>query len=117
MKNAGWLASDDVADNVAMGYTRRAAGADGALRANLFTRGAAGSAAGGGYSTTGDLLAFYKDGPTGSGKGANAGIAGGAPGCAALVEIGEPWLVIVLSNMDPPAASVGAAILSQLRQK
>jgi CubicO group peptidase (beta-lactamase class C family) len=117
MTQSGWPASDEVAENVARGYTRRAPGADGALRSNLFTHGAAGSAAGGGYSTTADLLAFFKDGPTGNGRSMNAGIAGGAPGCAALVEGNEPWLVIVLSNMDPPAASVGAAILRQLRQK
>ena len=97
-----------------MGYTRR--GADGDLRSNVFARGAAGCAAGGGFSTASDLLAFFKDGAVGSGGGSNMGIAGGAPGTAALVAADAGWIVIVLSNLDPPAASVGSAILRQLRQ-
>ena len=116
MNRTGWFASDEIVENVAMGYTRRLPGADGDLRSNVFTRGAAGCAAGGGFSTASDLLAFFKDGPAGSGGGMNMGIAGGAPGIAALVEADAGWIVIVLSNMDPPAASVGAAILRQLRQ-
>ena len=116
MHRTGWFASDEIVENVAMGYTRRLPGADGALRSNVFTRGAAGCAAGGGFSTASDLLAFFKDGPAGSGGGMNMGIAGGAPGTAALVEADAGWIVIVLSNMDPPAASVGSAILRQLRQ-
>ena len=44
------------------------------------------------------------------------GIAGGAPGTAAQVAADDGWIVVVLSNMDPPAASVGSAILRQLRQ-
>jgi CubicO group peptidase (beta-lactamase class C family) len=114
MNQTGWFASDEIVENVAMGYTRR--GADGDLRSNVFTRGAAGCAAGGGFSTASDLLTFFKDGPVGSGGGMNMGIAGGAPGTAAQVAADGGWIVVVLSNMDPPAASVGSAILRQLRQ-
>jgi CubicO group peptidase (beta-lactamase class C family) len=114
MNSTAWFASDEIVENVAMGYTRRLQGADGALRSNVFSRGAAGCAAGGGFSTASDLLAFFKDGPGGSGGGGNMGVAGGAPGTAALVEANAGWMVIVLSNMDPPAASVGSAILRQL---
>lgn len=116
MTRSGWFDSDEIVPQVAMGYTKRLPGAEGVLHANVFSRGAAGSAAGGGYSTAADLLAFFKAGATGSGGGEGdaIGIAGGSPGSAALVEMRGPWTAIVLSNLDPPSAAVGAAIVRQL---
>ena len=113
MTRTGWIQADDIVDGIAMGYTRRGRPDDGKLRANLYTRGAAGSAAGGAFSTTGDLLAFVTHEAKAAGREANA-ISGGSPGSNALVESNGPWMVIVLSNVDPPAASVGVAILRQL---
>ena len=117
MKNTGWPQSDGIVPNVAVGYTRRLPGSDGTVRANSYAHGAAGSAAGGAYSTTTDLLAFFKDGPTGAREAGEVGmgIAGGAPGTNALIASRGPWIAIVLSNLDPPAASVGVAILKQLQ--
>ena len=117
MNSSGWFASDEIVEAVATGYTSRSPGSEGTLRANLFAHGAAGSAAGGGHSTAADLLAFFKAGPEGRAEGSpvGMGIAGGAPGTNALVESRGPWLVIVLSNLDPPAASVGVAIIQALK--
>ena len=118
MKSSGWLQSDEPAANVAMGYTRRLPGREGTLAANLLLRGASGSAAGGGYSTARDLFAFFKDGPTGKAESGPVaiGIGGGAPGSNALVESQGGWMAIVLSNLDPPSASVGVAILRALQR-
>jgi D-alanyl-D-alanine carboxypeptidase len=109
------------------------------LRKNIYTRPARGGAAGGGYSTAEDLLRFVetlrsnrllsapytewilggpepaagapatprKGGPGGM------GIAGGAPGINAAVEFGgemEP-VIIVLTNLDPPAAMEAAKMI------
>ena len=69
--------------------------------------GVTGSAAGGGYSTALDLLTYVKAVRAGSFPGANAdiGIGGGAPGTNAVIEARGDWVVIVLANFDPPAAS------------
>jgi CubicO group peptidase (beta-lactamase class C family) len=109
------------------------------LRKNIYTRPSRGSAAGGGYSTAEDLLRFvetlrsYKllsapysewmlGGPEPA-AGAQApprkrgpggmGIAGGAPGINAALEFGggpEP-VIIVLANLDPPAAVDAAKMI------
>ncbi len=104
-------------------------------RKNIYTRPARGSAAGGGYSTAEDLLRFSEalyncqllspawtdwvfGGPE---PGADSGqrrfnpdrkkwklaVAGGAPGINAVLELeGEgSWTIIVLANLDPPAAT------------
>lgn len=71
-----------------------------------------GSSAGGGYSTAGDLLRFAAAlragkllGPEGTRRFAGGlGIAGGAPGVNALLEITGPYTLVVLSNLDPPSA-------------
>jgi hypothetical protein len=43
------------------------------------------------------------------------GVAGGAPGTNALLETDEQWAVVVVGNLDPPAAiGVGQAIKRQL---
>ena len=117
MKSSGWFESDEIVEDLAIGYTRRLPGSEGNLRANLFAHGAAGSAAGGGYSTASDLLAFFKVGPEGRAEGApvGIGIGGGAPGTNALVESRGPWLFIVLSNLDPPTASVWVSIIQALK--
>lgn len=99
--------------NTAIGYTR--GGQDAPLTAPLtrntdFLPGK-GSSAGGGYSTAHDLLAFLN--ALRAHKVANApeagmiGIAGGAPGLNAAMEGDLPggYDVIVLANLDPPAAT------------
>jgi hypothetical protein len=96
---------------VAIGYSRRVPGHEGRLTANLFTRGASGSAAGGGFSTTSDLLKFVS---ASAGQMSAEAFAGGSPGSSTLVEGRGPWTAIVLTNLDPPAASVGVVVLKAL---
>lgn len=114
MRTAGAL--DDSAPDVAMGYIRRDGGT---LVPNRGTRGARGSAAGGGYATAADLLAYDKAlgaGTLGGMQQGGIGIAGGAPGLNAILESSGAWTVIVLSNFDPPSAQqVGAAMARRLR--
>jgi hypothetical protein len=79
--------------------------------------GVAGSAAGGGYSTALDLLAYVKAVRAGRFPGADQdmGIAGGAPGLNAIVEARGEWVVIVLANFDPPnAEQLGIALADAL---
>ncbi len=115
MSSTGYPQVDGIEPNVAMGYTRR--GADATLRSNIFLHGATGSAAGGGYSTAADLLAFLtaqRDGrlPRDSGM---MQVAGGAPGTSATLEAEGIWTVIVLTNLDPPTGErIGGAIMSRL---
>ena len=111
MADTGWLQTDVPAGRVAMGYSRRVPGHEGRLMANLFTRGASGSAAGGGFSTTGDLLTFVN---ATAGRMSAEAFAGGSPGSNTLVEGRGSWTAIVLTNLDPPAASVGVALLDAL---
>jgi CubicO group peptidase (beta-lactamase class C family) len=124
--------ADAIVPNLAEGYTRQAGrqGAGGPLLTNLYTRPARGSAAGGGYSTAGDLLQFAtalvgdkllgarwtdwiltRAEPRPGGAPADRtrgglGIAGGAPGINAAVDVDREtgWVVIVLANEDPPMA-------------
>jgi hypothetical protein len=87
--------------------------------------GARGSAAGGAYATAGDLLAFVEalrahrlltpEQTATVVRGGGLGIAGGAPGLNAAIEANGDLVVIVLANLDPPAAEqLGAAIARQL---
>jgi CubicO group peptidase (beta-lactamase class C family) len=132
MTGAGWFLSDSLPPRVAKGYTRRTGPGrpDSALHSNVAMHGAAGSAAGGGYATAADLLAFdnalrtgklldpqrtgwmLNGGPAGPGRAAGAiGFAGGAPGINAALESDGTWTILVLANLDPPAAtSVAQAI-------
>jgi hypothetical protein len=90
-----------------------------------------GSPAGGGYSTLEDLLRFTRAvragtllkaetrargfgelGPDAEGR-VGLGIGGGAPGLNAAVEISGPYTIIVMANLDPPAAERAS---SQLRR-
>ncbi|MFN0087438.1 MAG: serine hydrolase [Blastocatellia bacterium] len=104
--------SDAKTPNLAEGYTR---GEKGERISNRHTRPARGSSAGGGYSTAPDLLKFslalqngklLNEANTKSILGRGLGIAGGAPGINAILEI-EPsrgGVIVVLSNYDPPSA-------------
>ncbi len=96
--------------------------------------GVAASAAGGGYTTVGDLLAFdaalrsnkltsaagtatilRASSPETGRSTARIGFAGGAPGINALLTGNGAWTVIVLANLDPPAGEApGAAIMRAL---
>lgn len=115
MTSSGYPRSDRPADDIAMGYTRREG--DGTLRSNAALHGVTGSAAGGGYSTALDLLTYAKAVQAGRMPGSEPGlgIAGGAPGTNAVLEARGEWVVIVLSNFDPPVAEqLGIAIANAL---
>jgi CubicO group peptidase (beta-lactamase class C family) len=115
MTSTGYPRSDRPEPDIAIGYTRR--GGDGGLQRNTEMHGVTGSAAGGGYSTALDLLMYVKVLQAGKFPGANTepGIGGGAAGINALLEKRGEWVVIVLANLDPPAASgAGSAIADAL---
>ena len=105
MTSSGWPQSDGIEPDVAIGYTRRAG--DEQLRSNILMHGAAGSAAGGGYSTVDDLLAFDRAMRAGKlvkrndGEPYSISVAGGAPGVSAVYHAEGPWTVVVLTNLDP----------------
>jgi CubicO group peptidase (beta-lactamase class C family) len=108
MKDTESYESDDPVANLASGYTRRLGGSsDGPWRDNETTRPGRGSPAGGGYSTVDDLFRFaqaLRSGKLGEGVEGGIGIAGGAPGMNALLEMEDDWTLVVLANLDPPAA-------------
>lgn len=130
---------DEATPDRAVGYTReRAAGAPAAaggaaaapLRSNVYFLPARGSSAGDGYSTAGDLLRFaqaLREGrllkPDQWRRRGGVGIAGGSPGCNAVLE--DDWsagyTLVVLANLDPPSAEdlAGAArgLLAQVRRR
>jgi D-alanyl-D-alanine carboxypeptidase len=115
MTSTGYPRSDRPADDIAIGYTRREG--DGTLRSNVAMHGVTGSAAGGGYSTVLDLLTYAKAVKAGRFPGAEPGlgIAGGAPGTNAVLESRGDWVVIVVSNLDPPTAErIGIALANAL---
>ena len=110
-------------------------GEDAPWRENSFMIPFTGTPAGGGYSTVGDILKFRlaftghqlldtrytewvvtnklpEQEPQVSGYG--IGLAGGAPGVNAELEIGSEFTVIVLSNLDPPSAGDVARHLRDL---
>jgi D-alanyl-D-alanine carboxypeptidase len=128
MTGAGWFAADALPPLVAKGYTRRTGPdtPDGPLHPNDAMHGVAGSAAGGGHATAADLQAFdtalrtgrlldpsrtawmlqtdrVESGASGRARG-GIGAAGGAPGINAALESDGTWTVVVLANLDPPAA-------------
>jgi len=98
--------------NTALGYTRGGQDAppDAPVKRNTDFLPGKGSSAGGGYSTAHDLLRLLnalREHKVANGPDAGmVGIAGGAPGLNAAVEGGLPggYDVIVLANLDPPAA-------------
>jgi CubicO group peptidase (beta-lactamase class C family) len=116
MENTDSYEADASVPNVATGYTRHSGAGGDARRNNIYTRPARGSSAGGGYSTVEDLLKFTialqsrkllaNKENVGMMAGDGLGIAGGAPGINAVVEM-DPvsgYTIIALSNYDPPSA-------------
>ena len=121
MSRTMYIASDSLPPNVAIGYTTTAPdGAPGAaLRPNSDMLPGRGSSAGGGYSTAHDLLKFLaalRAGSIPGGPPAGIGAAGGAPGLNAMLEGGMPggYDLVVLANLDPPAAMRVARMVRQL---
>jgi CubicO group peptidase (beta-lactamase class C family) len=132
MKDTDDFPSDGRTPNLAAGYTRNLPGAsasDGWMD-NGPSRPWRGSPAGGGYSTLADLLRFVQAlragkllkpetlardfpewRPDEHGE-VGLGVAGGAHGINAAIETVGPYTVIVLANLDPPAASEPAQWLS-----
>jgi predicted aspartyl protease len=122
MTETASYAVDENVPNRAIGQTKR--GPEGPLpqrRNNTGSLPARGSSAGGGYSTAPDLFrlsqALLADkllskqwtdwlftGKLDAAKQRNIGVAGGAPGINAVLEIAPPYTLIVLSNFDPPSA-------------
>ncbi len=133
MENTDSYEADVPVPNLATGYTLRAGGS-GERRSNVYTKPARGSSAGGGYSTAEDLLKFtlalqnlkllgadytkwllagidsappaHAQKSTTPITSGNLGIAGGAPGINAILEmdVASGYTLIVLSNYDPPSA-------------
>ena len=121
MSRTMYIASDSLPTSVAIGYTTSAAnGTPGsAPRPNTAMLPGRGSSAGGGYSTAHDLLRFLaalRAGRIPGGPPAGIGAAGGAPGLNAMVEGGLPggYDLVVLANLDPPAAMRVARMVRQL---
>ena len=127
MTDSGLFAIDAPTPRRAIGYTRQsetrshaqaqaaktAAEAMPARQPNTEMSPGRGSSAGGSYSTAGDLLKFaaaLQKGTlslaTNNGAGGNLGIAGGAPGCNAILEADTErgFVIVVLVNDDPPLA-------------
>ncbi len=106
-----WYAKDSLPPNTAIGYTHGGPGADveEPLHRNTELLPGRGSAAGGGYSTAGDLLKLATAMAAGTIPGAprgGLGAAGGTAGVNALLETGLPggYTLAILANMDPPVA-------------
>jgi CubicO group peptidase (beta-lactamase class C family) len=123
MTNTDAFFSDAKTPNLAEGYRLNEKGE---RVNNVDTRPARGSSAGGGYSTTEDLLKFsnallanklISAGYTKRIVGGGLGIAGGAPGINSELEIdpASGYTIVVMGNYDPPnAANVNRYIRSQL---
>jgi CubicO group peptidase (beta-lactamase class C family) len=111
MMHTGSFAVDSLPANTAIGYTRGDEGAPktAPLRRNSRDLPGRGSSAGGGYSTTQDLVKFVqalREHRIPNGPPPGLGIAGGSGGMNAVVEGDLPggYDLIVLANLDPPAA-------------
>ncbi|HVR42236.1 MAG TPA: serine hydrolase domain-containing protein [Thermoanaerobaculia bacterium] len=104
MKSTGLFGPDEIVPSRATGYTRRDGGA---LRSNIYFLPGRGSSAGGAFATARDLAALAGALARGAYPGIRAGIgvAGGTPGANAILEA-EPdgSAIVVLANLDPPAA-------------
>lgn len=111
MTRTGSFAVDSLPTNTAIGYTKgdQDAPADAPVHANASDLPGRGSSAGGGYSTAQDLMKFLqalRERRIANGPPAGIGVAGGSGGLNAVVEGELPggYDLIVLSNLDPPAA-------------
>jgi len=112
MTRTGWFEKDSLPADCAHGYTREGT----SWKTNYATLPERGSSAGGGYSTVDDLLKYtiaLERGtitPKGAKEPAGMGIAGGAPGLNAALEWSprSGYTVIVMANLDPPAATAMA---------
>lgn len=111
MTHTGSFMVDSLPPNTAIGYTRgdENAPSSAPLRPNTRDLPGRGSSAGGGYSTARDLLKFLqalRENRIQNGVPAGLGIAGGSGGMNAIVEGDLPggYDLIVLANLDPPAA-------------
>jgi CubicO group peptidase (beta-lactamase class C family) len=129
MRDTAWWAVDDVVPNRAVGYTQgREIERDPTieLRSNVLALPARGSSAGGGFSTASDLLRFAAAlaggrllPPGAEGPRAGIGVAGGSDGVNATLEVGEPGAptLVVLANLDPPAAESLAQLIRGLLRR
>ena len=106
MSRTGAWQVDSLPPNTAIGYTSE----EGSLERNTARLPGRGSAAGGGYTTAYDLMRFMtalrqKRVPNAPDAG-NVGVAGGAGGLNGVLEGDLPggYDLIVLANLDPPAA-------------
>ena len=125
MERTGSWPVDSLPPNTAIGYTNRDPDKEEFLKISVRNTAllpGRGSSAGGGYSTAQDLLRLLN--ALRAGKIANApaagmiGIAGGAPGLNAVMEgdLEGGYDVIVLANLDPPAAEkMGRALRERIR--
>jgi CubicO group peptidase (beta-lactamase class C family) len=139
MKNTDAFPQDAVVSNRAVGYTREKPGAP--WKSNVYALPGRSSSAGGGYSTTEDLLAFdsalrgdallphewtdwfFGDksappptaGAASPRRSGGLGFAGGTEGANAVVEsdLDTGYTLVVLANQDPPAAE---RLMKTLRQ-
>lgn len=112
MARTGWWPVDSLPANTAFGYT----GDSWPRTRNTAMLPGRGSSAGGGYSTAHDLLRLLnalREGKIPAGPPSGIGIAGGAPGLNAVMEgdIAGGFDVIVLANLDPPAAERVARLI------
>jgi D-alanyl-D-alanine carboxypeptidase len=111
MTRTGSFAVDSLPPNTAIGYTKgdQDAPPDAPAHPNVSELPGRGSSAGGGYSTAQDLMKFLqalRERRIANGPPAGLGIAGGSGGINGVVEGELPggYDLIVLSNLDPPAA-------------
>ena len=113
MTRTGHWPVDSLPANTAIGYTKE----DGPIERNTAFLPGRGSSAGGGYSTAYDLMRFMmalrgKKVAAGPEAG-SVGIAGGAGGLNGVLEGDLPggYDLIVLANLDPPAAERASRII------
>ena len=118
MTRSGHFAVDSLPPNTAIGYTRQGVAVGDSMRANTSILPGRGSSAGGGYSTAQDLLRFLEATRARRIKGTpppGLGGAGGTAGVNATVDGQLPggYDLIVLANLDPPAAERVARAIRQ----